>query len=290
MIARVKLLLKFFYTTYHELQKDHPALLAGGLSYFALFSLAPVMIISTALLGHVWSHQSVQETMFGKLSPILGADTTDSLAGWLELTTRGSKGKATLFSFVALYLAAGRIFAQLRTAMNIIWDLPLREDGFFKTYFRTTGQNFAMIACLIAFIFVFLITDASMAVVVKLAQHYIVGFQHLPLLQGVHVALPILLFSLLFGAIYKFVPDTHVPWSDVWPGAIVTSVLFAIGKSVISLYFSFENFNTLYGAASSVIVIMVWIYFATHIFFFGAEFTWLYSKQYGSRSRSSPAL
>jgi membrane protein len=279
---------RFLYDTYLAWSKDHASFLAAGLSYFALFSIAPVIILSTAIIGQLWSHASVQQTVLEKLGPVLGDSATESLTAFLKLAKDDGKGKASLLSFVVLYLAASRIFAQLRTALDIIWDITPPKTSFFRNILRTTVKNLLMVLGVVAFLFLFLATDALMAGGLKFLQTRTVGYVHLPLIAAVHFAVPLLLFTLLFAAIYKVLPDTRIPWSDVWPGALLTAGLFSVGKSLISLYLTFQKFDSVYGAASSVIIIMVWIYLASQILFFGAEFTWLYAKRYGSRSKPEP--
>ncbi len=282
--SNLRQLFSFFRETYHEYQKDHPDLLAAGLGYFAIFSLPPVVIITTAIVGHLWAKEGAKDQVLEKLSMMIGSEAADSVQRLLEVATHSGKGRATVLSLVVLYVAASRIFAQLRTALDIIWDIEPAEEGFLRNMARTWLMNFGMVIGIALFMLAFFILDALLSFLHHLLGNLLPILGQFHLLRFANILLPFFLFALLFACAYKFVPDTHVAWRDVWPGAILTSALFAVGKSAIGLYLSYESFSSLYGAASSVIVILVWIYFATQIFFYGAEFTWLYANRFGSRA------
>jgi membrane protein len=277
----LRLLFRFLIDTLRAWKMHHPELLAAGLGYFALFSLTPVLVISTALLGSIWSRSVVQSRVLTELSVLLGPDAADSIGHWMKLTTSTDKTKATAFSAVILYLAASRLFAQVRVALNIIWDVVPKRRPLLRRVARTVALNFLMVLGVGLFLFVFLVSDAALAVASRSLGAYtptLIG-----VLKLVSIVVPPALFAVLFACTYKYVPETPVAWRDVWPGALFTSMLFAVGKGIMAVYFAYQSFSSVYGAASSVIVIMVWIYFAARIFFYGASFTRMYAERYGSR-------
>jgi membrane protein len=267
---------RFLQRTYVEWQKDNPA----------LFAIAPLMIIGTALLGHLWSKPILQAHIVDKMTTIVGSDMADSIGGWLTLAASKGKGKATVFSAIILYVAATRVFAQLRAAMDMIWDVTPPPRSFVSSLLKKTFKNVLMMLALVVFIVVFFLADTGFALVFRLFVHYLPSTGHWPMLEIANGIATFVLFIGLFAAAYKYVPDTPVAWGDVWPGAFLTSALFTVGKFAIALYLQYQSFDSVYGAAGSVIVLLVWIYFAAQLFFFGAEFTWLYSITYGSRQHA----
>jgi len=260
--------------TFSRWRAAHPSVLAAGLSYFALISLAPTIILFSTLVSHFWTHPNVQRLIFAKMMVFTGPETARTIGGLLAMDTKHSKGSATVFSLLVLYYAAARIFNQLHAAMNIVWDISPRDENFVRTFFRSTLRNLAMMVCVILFLSLFVATDAVLA------------FRRIDGMNAVHTGISLALFTLLLSAMYKMIPDVPVRWNDVWLGAIVTSCLIMTGKTIMAIYFSLQTFRSVYGAASSLIILMVWIYCAAQIFFFGAQMTSVYARRYGSRLRA----
>jgi membrane protein len=277
---RPKMVIDLFVEAFRKWRADHPVVLAAGLSYFALISLTPTLILVTALMGHIWAHHHIRHFVLEKLVALTGADSARFIGDLLALTN--GRGRATAFSFAVLYVAAGRIFSQIRAAMDIIWDIPYHEKVFWKTIVRSMFKNIFIMLGLAVFLFLFILSDAAAAAVSQYVNAFQPGFRLGSGLALAHFGVIFTLFTLLFAAIYKIIPDTPVAWGDVWGGALVTSALMAIGKMVMDIYIRVQSFKSLYGAASSLILLMVWIYFAAQIFFFGAEFAYAYAKKYGS--------
>ncbi|HVO32761.1 MAG TPA: YihY/virulence factor BrkB family protein [Elusimicrobiota bacterium] len=275
---------RFFLDTYREWKKDHPELLAAGLGYYALFSLAPMLIMVTALVGDVWSHPIAKLHVMDQLTLVVGTEAQHSIGKLLDITTRHGKGKATVFSMILLYFAGSQIFSQLRTAINFIWSVPPREEHHVIRIVRNSLLNFVLVVGVCAFLLLLIASETVLLFMQSSFFHYVPWTRHLHLFSSLNVILSYFLACLFFAAAYKFLPDTSLRWTDVLPGAVLTSTLFVIGKSAFSLYLAHQSFKSIYGAASSIIVTMVWIYFAAQIFFFGAEFTWLYTKRYGSKA------
>ena len=264
-------------------QDDHPDLLAAGLGYFTLFSFGPLLVIATAISGYVWERSNTQRQILDALASVIGPQASDSVAHWLDIAGAAGKGKATVLSVFILVFGASRVFAQLRAAMDMIWRVSAPHRGFFRNLAWTWLMDFAMLVGMTLFILVFIATDALIALMNHGLGGRWAGAVHF--LNVANIAVALLMFTALFAAAYKLVPDAEISWSDVWPGALVASALFTVGKYLIVLYLGFQSFDTAYGAASSLIVLMVWMYFAAQIFFFGAEFTRLYARRFGSRAR-----
>ena len=265
-------------------QDDHPDLLAAGLGYFTLFSFGPLLVIATAVSGYVWEQSSTQRRILDALTSMIGPQASGSVARWLGEAGAAGKGKATVLSAALLVFGASRVFAQLRAALDMIWHVSPPERGFLRNLAWQWLMDFAMLLGTTLFLLVFIATDALIAPVNRVFGSRTGWAEAVHLLNAANFAVALLLFAALFAAAYKLVPDTEIRWSDVWPGAFLTSALFALGKFLIGLYLRYQSFDTVYGAASSIIVVMVWMYFAAQIFFFGAEFTRLYTERFGSRA------
>lgn len=270
--------------TFREFRSNNLDLLAAGLGFFSLFSLVPLMIIGTAALGLVWSHHD-PGVLLNHLAALVSDDVAYGISEWLTLASGYGKGKATAFSGAVLALAASRIFTHIRTALNLIWKIRPKEQRFAKRTAMAFLGNLEMLIGIVLFMFSFVVLDAGVVLVSKFASGYIPGIRFI--LELANLLIPIGLATLLCAAAYKFVPSVSLRWADVLPGAIVSAAFLAIGKVAISLYLRWHSFSTLYGAASSIILVLIWIYFAAQIFFFGAQFSCLYAQTYGSHSPAS---
>lgn len=270
----------FLSQVYEEWEKDSPELLAAGLGYFMLFSLPPMLIIGSTVLGFLfWETSPI--LVIQKIEPLIGTEATQSIIGWLSIAAGQQSGKATLVSLLVLWLGASRVFSQLRSAMNIIWKVPATKARFWQGLLRQTLRKVVVVAGVALFFMVVFAVDTFMVVLHKLMG----GTQSAWLVFLWQILSLLVSWVLLSGgvaAIYRYVPDTRIQWRDVWPGAAITAILLAVGKTLISVYLGFQAITSAYGAAGSVIVIMIWIYFAAQIFLFGAKLTWLYAQQYGS--------
>jgi membrane protein len=266
---------------------DHPELLAAGLGYFMLFSLGPLLVIATAIIGHLWQQPDSQRQILRVLSSVIGPQAGDSLARWLDQAGSSGKGNATILSALILVFGASQVFSQLRAALDMVWRVTPPKRGFVMHLAWTYLMDFGMMVVGMAlFIVAFTATDALVALINHGVAVRLRWASTMHFLDFADTAVAFLLFAALFSAAYKLVPDTQIQWSDVWPGALFTSVLFIFGKYFVGLYLGRQSFGSVYGAASSAIVLMVWIYFAAQIFFFGAEFTRLYTQRFGSRAHA----
>ena len=266
-------------------QDDHPDLLAAGLGYFTLFSFGPLLVIATAISGYVWEQSNTQGQILDSLASVIGPQASDSVARWLGEAGAAGKGKATILSAIILVFGASRVFAQLRAAMDMIWRTSPRNLGFLRNLAWTWLIDLGMLVGMTLFILVFIATDALVALINHGFGGRILWAGPVHFLNVANFVVALLLFTALFAAAYKLVPDTKIQWRDAWPGALVASALFTFGKYLIGLYLGYQSFGSVYGAASAVIVLMVWMYFGAQIFFFGAEFTRLYTQRFGSRAR-----
>ena len=276
-------------TAFLHWEKDNAALLAAGLSYFAVFSLAPLLLSMVALSSLLLEQQVAEGTVSRQLARVVGDRVASAIEVLLVEARKAGPGTATLVSVALLLLAASRVFTQLQTALNMIWGLtPSRAEAFRRNVWRFVRKRlltFAMVlgggVLLLAFFFV----DASLGLANRLLSDMFPLLGYVYLWKAANLVASLLVLTLGLGAIYKFLPDTRISWKDVWIGAAFTSFLLGLGRYVIGLYFTYTDPSSVFGAAGSVVVVLVGVYLSAQIFLFGAEFTWVYAYARGSRSR-----
>jgi membrane protein len=269
--------------TYKAWKADNVPFLAAGLSYFTVFSLAPVLIIGIAITGAVFGQKAAEGEIVRQISGFVGEPTAKAVQTLVHNARKSGAGKATAFSLIMLFLGSSGVFASLQTALNMIWDVGPAPGGFGKFI-----KNRLILFAMVIVVGVLMLLFFAMNVVIGALQNFFGGafaiFQWAPLWKLANGLVQFGVVSVLSAAIFKFLPHTSIAWRDVWVGSAFTSLLLALGAYAIGLYFRFSNFGSVYGVAASVIVIFIWVYFSAQIFFFGAEFTWVYAKRLGSKS------
>ena len=260
--------------TFRQWRDLRPELLAGGLTFFAILSATPLLVILIGLLRRV----VVKAHVMAQLDAVLGPRVHDLVREWL-LPAHGS-GFATLTTLSALVLlyGASQVFIQLRASLDVIWDMPVRTRPSWWGFFKSTVAPLLMILATGLFILALVVVDAGIGIASRIFGTVLPGLGSAALWRVANLTCSVALFTLFFGGIFKWAPTPKLRWRDVWPGAAFTSGLFALGKLVLALYFSWVSFDSFYGTAASVIVIMVWVYTSAQIFLFGAVFTRVYSK------------
>jgi membrane protein len=264
---------------------DHRASsLGAALAYYTLFSITPILIIAVAIAGYVFGAASAQTQVLAQLQALIG-DAGAAAIRELLLNAHYSdkRGLAASVGVITLVVGATSVFGELQNALEKIWQtpLPVREVGWWH-YIRGRVLSVGMVLGVGFLLLVSLVASAALAALGGWLGTF------LPQLQIVLPMLDLLLsFGMtvvLFAMIYKYVPRESIPWSDVWIGAVVTALLFTVGKSLIGIYLGKSSFNSAYGAAGSLIVLLLWIYYSAQIFLLGAEFTRVFAYERGSRS------
>jgi membrane protein len=204
------------------------------------------------------------------------------IQGMIARASRPSAGiVATLVSLGTMVLGASGVFGQLQQSLNQIWDVGARSGGGFRGHLKRRAAAFGMILGIGFLLLVSLVLSAALAGLHDfLARHLPLASRILPL---VNFALSFGVVTALFAMIFKILPDARMEWRDVWPGAAVTALLFTVGKSLIALYLGRAGVTSVYGAAGSLVLVLLWVYYSAQILFIGAEFTEVYSRRYGSR-------
>jgi membrane protein len=264
---------------------DNAPRLSAALAYYTILSSAPLLVISVALADRVFGEKAVQGQLAWEIQTLVGGDTAQAIQGLLRDAHRPASGLiATLLSIATLVVGASSVVVELNSSLNLIWGVPDSDAGsWLRNIFAFVKQR--LYSALV-------VTGAGCLLLMSLVASVFVssiGAFFLPLLPTPEWVLHLATFAasfivvtLLFAAIYKLLPDVSLRWSDVLTGAAVTSLLFTIGKQLLALYLGRVGFQSTYGAAWTVVLFLVWVYYSSQLFFLGAEFTKVYTRQYGS--------
>ena len=283
----LKVMWKLLSATYTKWTEDHAQGLGAALAFYAVFSLAPLLLIVIAIAGLVFGQEAAQGQIIGQIQGLVGEDSAKAIQSMIEEARKPAAGIiATVLAIVMLLLGATGVFAQLQEALNTIWRVEEKPGG---GIWKIIKDRFISLMAVLGTGFLLLISlviSAGLSAVGKTLEHFlpVPGF----LLQIINFFVSFAIVTLLFAMIYKLLPDISIQWDDVWIGAIITSLLFTIGKFLIGVYLGKSDVGIAYGAAGSLVVILIWVYYASQIFLFGAEFTAVYAHSRGSRVASSP--
>jgi len=287
--------LKLFFVKYWTVIKnaglgfgsDNAAKLSGSLAYSTIFSLPPMLLLLTILGGYFYGADAFSGKVFDELKDILGSNTALQVQEVIKgLNMQEDSFFAAVIGGVALVVGATGVFTEIQSSLNSIWGVRAKaKKGIVKLVLNRL-LSFSMILGLGFVLIVSLIVNTLL---VALSQQIIKFIPDLPINMISLVSFVVIFFvlSFLFSIIFKMLPDVKIKWRQVWPGAFVTTILFLIGKFLINLYISSNNTISLYGAASTVIILLVWIYFSSLILYFGAEFTKAYIEYYGKTIQPS---
>jgi membrane protein len=267
---------------------DFAMSMAAALAYYTTFSIAPMLFIVISLAGLVFGEEAARGEIFGQLRGLIGDEGAIAIQSMVASVNEPAKGiLGTITGAVILLIGATTVFAELQNALDRIWRAPARESisGIWSLV-RARLLSFGMILGIGFLLIVSLIASAALAAFGKWWGPMFGSWEVLA--QILNVALSFALFTTAFALIYKYIPRVRIEWRDVWTGAAVTALLFAIGKLAIGLYIGKSAIASGFGAAGSVIVVLVWVYYSALIFLFGAEFTWVYAHTFGSRKGMQP--
>ncbi|CAJ0806980.1 hypothetical protein LMG19083_04497 [Ralstonia psammae] len=259
----------------------------AALSFYTLFSMAPVLVLVISIAGLFFGEQAARGEIFGQIQGLVGAQGASAVEAVLAATRRSGNGVFAAVTAVALLLVgATTAFSELKDSLDELWEVPLRQQPGLWGLLRSRLLSFSLILVLAFLLLVSLSVNAALAVVERFWGALWSGSTSgiaLVVAQGLSSAFSFAVVSLLFATIFKMLPETRVAWRDVALGAIVTALLFTLGKHLIGLYLGNSAVASSYGAAGSVVALMLWIYYSAQIFFFGALVTRQYALQFGSR-------
>lgn len=252
----------------------------AAIAFYAITSLAPVLVIVVAVAGLIYGRDAARGLLVGRLSGVMGPESAATLQALLKhASQRGAGLLAGALGIVTLIVTATGVFAEMQTALNVIWQA--KPSG--GTAWQILRGRLAGLL-LVALLGVLLLLLVPISAVLSAVQGRMGGVLPLAssLMQAINFGVEFVLLSILFAAIYKALPDCHLRWRDVAVGAMVTSVLFGLGRYLIGLYIATSGVSSTYGAAGSLVVILFWIYYSAQIFLLGAEFTKAFARRHGN--------
>ena len=262
---------------------DYAPSMGAAISYYTVFSIAPLLIIVIAVAGFVWGREAVQGEIVGQLTGLIGKEGATGIQALIESANQPTQGVvATVISTLVLIVGATTVFAELQSALDRIWQVPQvpKASGIWATL-RTRLLSLGFILGLGFLMLVSLVSSAGIAALGGWAKGLLPGWA--ALLYVINLVFSVGFTTVLFAMIFKLMPQAQVSWRDVWVGAGVTAVLFEIGKTLISLYIGKSSVTSSFAAAGSLVVLLIWVYYSAQIFLLGAEFTWVYANSHGSR-------
>ncbi len=256
--------------------------MGAAISYYTMFSLAPLLVIVIAIAGAIFGREAVQGEIVVQLQGLIGREGAIAVQGLIKSASEPSKGiTAGLISMVVLLIGATTVFAELQSALDRIWHVPERaKPTGIWAIFRARVLSFGLILGLAFLLMVSLSVSSAVAAFGAWSSGFVPGWGRV--LQAFNILLSVGISTVLFAMIYKFMPTVKIVWRDVWIGALVTSVLFEVGKAGIALYIAKSGVNESFAAAGSLVVLLAWVYYAAQIFLLGAEFTKVYANEHGS--------
>jgi membrane protein len=262
---------------------DYAPSMGAALAYYTMFSIAPLLLIVISIAGFVYGEDAARGAIFAQLSGLVGNDGAIAVQGLLKSVNKPATSiVATVIGLVTLLIGATTVFGELQDALNRIWRAPaLIDKGGLWKLLRRRVLAFGMILGIGFLLIVSLLLSAALALIGTWLGPAFAGWE--ALLHVINFVFSFAVVTVLFAMIYKFMPRVDIAWRDVWLGAAVTALMFSIGKFLIGLYLGKSGVASGFGAAGSLVVLLVWIYYSTQIFLFGAEFTWVYANTRGSR-------
>jgi membrane protein len=265
-----------------ERSNDKAPRLGASLSYYTIFSLAPVLVLVVAVAGMALGEQAAQGKIVEQLSGLVGADAAKAIQSMLvKASHRGSGIVATIAGLATLIVGATGVMIELQDALNTVWKVVPKPGRGIKGIIRDRMLSFGIVLGFGFLLLVSLVLSAAVSLLDSWIGALIPGWVIAGYILNYGISLG--LVTVVLAAIFKILPDVKIAWRDVWVGALVTSVLFHIGKFGISLYIGKASVGSTFGAAGSLAVLLVWIYYSSQIVLFGAEFTRVYANEYGSR-------
>ena len=268
---------------------DYAPSMGAAISYYTVFSLAPLLLIAIAVAGAVFGRDAVTGRIVAEMRGLVGEQGANLVQSLVLASSDPHRGMvAGAISIVVLALGATSVFTELQTALDRIWHVPASEKpSGVRSILRARLLSFGVIITLVFLLMVSLLVSAALSAVNTWTTGLLPGMAVMAHVLNFVVSLGVA--TVLFAFIFKMLPSTHIAWSDVWVGAFTTAVLFEVGKLVIGLYLGRSGFTQPFAAAGSVVVVLAWVYYAAQIFLLGAEFTRLYAQQHGSHQATAAA-
>ena len=268
--------------TYSHFSADKSLQSAAALAFYTIFSLAPILIIVIAVAGLVWGRQAVRGEIVDQFSSTLGEGPARQIEELIKNANRPDAGiVASIVGVVTLLVGATALFAQLKETLNTVWGVQAKPGLGVWKLLLDRAISFAVVLAMVFVLLATLVASTAINALGAWASQYMPG--PVPLVQALDLVVSFAIITVLFAAIFKWLPDVNIKWRDVWMGAVITALLFDLGKFALGWYLGRSSVSSVYGAAGSMIIILLWVYYASIIFLFGAEFTQVYARYCGAQ-------
>ena len=260
---------------------DDPWRLSAVVAYYAVLALPGLLVIVISSMGYLWSPEVVQSKLMVEVAAALGQDVADSIMSIMQNVRQNEKSTlATLIGVATLIFGATGVFYHLQLSINKVWQIKQNPDVLWKRVVKDRAIGFAFVL-IIGFL---LLTSFIISTVISIFHDYLSSQIPYSIYWITYLAnslITFLIIAFLFALIFKYLPDAKIKWKYVWVGGLITSLLFSLGKFGLSTYFSSSNPASPYGAAGSVVLVLLWVSYSCLILFYGAEFTWVFARRYG---------
>jgi membrane protein len=268
-------------TSFKEFGRDKATRLAAALSYYTAISIAPMLIFLLLILGFLVGGSTAENQLISQIQTAVGPEASEFITGIIENAQEpAAGGLAGILSLIVLIWGSTNVLSHLQETLNVVWNVKPRPDlGILKTMRRRLFA-FGLVLGVGLLLFVSVLFSSVLSVIANLFTDLLPGGALL--WQVVEFVISLIIVTLLFAVLFKMLPDAETKWSDIWPGAALTAVLFTIGRIALTIYMGQAAPGSAYGAAGSVIIFLLWVYYSSLILFFGAEFTQVYANRYGA--------
>ena len=272
--------LDLFKQTFREFGQDKAPRLGAALAYYTIFSIGPLLLIAISIAGLIWGQEAASGRISDQLDKVFGSNAAEAVETMIAGAAKDEGGIiATIIGFATLFFGASGVFGQLKDALNTIWNVEAEKSEGILGFIKDRFLSMAMVLGIGFLLLVTLLFDAVISAMGDYLNTFLGGEA---LIQTVHLVISFGLVTVLFAMIFKYLPDIEIQWRDVWLGAVITSFLFVAGKFALGLYLGKAAIGSSYGAAGSLLVLLVWVYYSAQILFLGSEFTQVYTRTQGS--------
>lgn len=280
---RAKNIFSMLKTTYFEWNEDEPFRQSAVIAYYSIFSLPALLIIIINVIGYIWGEEAVRGQISAQMGSLVGEEAATQVEDIVaSMGQQGNSFFAVVIGIGTLLFGATGVFYQLQQSLNKVWEVELKPKTGYTKLAIDRATSLGVILAIGFLLLVFLVITAILSALGNWIEQQLPDFM-LYLFQAVNFLVPFVVITLLFALIYKVLPDVKISWRAVWVGAVVTALLFSLGKSAIGLYFGQADPASAFGAAGSIILILLWVNYSALIVLFGAEFTQVYARRYGER-------
>jgi membrane protein len=265
--------------TFKFFSEDKAVRLAAALAYYAIFSIGPLLFIMLMIAGAIFGEESVKQALHQQISSMLGEKAGSTIESMMNARKIGGSMITTIIGVVTLVLGASGVFGELQDALNTIWGVKAKPNAGIWAYIRNRFLSLSMVLGLGFMLLISMVLTTA----AEAASHSLSSLFHVPdaMVAAVSALVSYIVVAIFFALLFKYLPDVKIKWRPVLIGAVVTAALFTIGKYGLSMYLGKQATSSSYGAAGSVVVILLWVYYASVIMFLGAEFTKAYANQTG---------